>query len=363
MLKIGLVGLPNVGKSTLFNALSKQQVPAENYPFCTVEPNISIIEYKDFRLDKVSKLYNSAKKVNPTIQFVDIAGLVKGASNGEGLGNQFLDHISKVDAIAHVLRSFEDDNITHVSGKVDPIFDAEIIDFELIQKDLSTVQKRYEKTFKLARAGDKEARKEIEILEQIKGHLENTKPIRNFKKNERDEETQKIIDELFLLSEKPIIYVANIDDSENSKQLSKKIKEYSEEMESDYIEIPSKIISDINQMDEDDKEIFMEEFGIKNDILDDFILECKKLLKQITFITANENESKSWNINEGTTIYEAAGKIHTDIQKGFIKAEIINYQNLKELENLKIAKEKGIISIHGKEYILQEGDVIYIHFH
>lgn len=363
MLKIGFVGLPNVGKSTLFNALSEKQVPAENYPFCTVDPNIAIVEYNDERLDFVYELQNSDKKVKPSIEFVDIAGLVKGASKGEGLGNKFLDNISKVDAIAHVVRCFEDANISHSSGKVDPATDAEIIDLELIEKDLETINNRYEKKFKLARAGDKDAKQEVELLDNLKVFLEAGNPSRNYK-DERTEKEKEIIDSLFLLTEKPVIYIANVDENkEENQKYVKNLDEYTQKINGQIFEINSKIEMDLSSMEDEEKEMFIEELGIEGDSLDKFIKESKKLLNLVTFITGTKNEAKSWNVVKGTTAFEAAGKIHTDIQKGFIKAEVINSEILKEQGDLKTARNNGKLSIEGKDYVIKEGDYVYFHFH
>jgi len=364
MLQVGLVGLPNVGKSTLFNALSKKMVPSDNYPFCTIEPNIAIVEYEDERVDFISKIYNSQKTVKPSIEFVDIAGLVKGASKGEGLGNKFLDNISKVDAIAHIVRAFDDDNISHVSGTIDPTFDAEVVDLELIQKDIDTINKRYEKTFKLARAGNKDAKYECNLLEELKKHLENSNPSRTFKEN-RTEKDNEIINSLFLITEKPVIYVANVDEEGLIKDNNYviKLREYAKSKNAKFYKISAKLEMDLMELDDEEKEIFMEEFKIKGNLIDNFVKLCKDTLNLITFITGTENESKSWNVLKGVTAYEAAGKIHTDIQSGFIKAEVINYNDLKKIGNFKEAKEKGKISIEGKDYILKEGDCVYFHFH
>jgi hypothetical protein len=289
--------------------------------------------------------------------------LVKGASKGEGLGNKFLDNISKVDAIAHVVRCFEDANITHSNGQVDPATDAEIIDLELIEKDLETIKNRYEKKFKLARAGDKDAKQEVELLENLKIFLEDGNPARNFK-HERTEKEKEIIDSLFLLTEKPVIYIANIDENkeENQKHV-KKLEEYTQEINGRIFEINSKIEMDLSSMEQEEKKMFIEELGIEGDSLDKFIKESKKLLNLVTFITGTKNEAKSWNVVKGTTALEAAGKIHTDIQKGFIKAEVINSEILKEQGDLKTARNNGKLSIEGKDYVIKEGDYVYFHFH
>ena len=362
-MKLGVVGLPNVGKSTLFNAITKAGAESANYPFCTIEPNVGIVDVPDERLEKLAQLYNSKKITPAQIEFVDIAGLVKGVSLGEGLGNKFLSHIREVDAIVHVVRCFENANITHVEGNIDPIRDIEIINLELILSDLESVTKRLEKAVKLVRGGDKEAQQEMDLLEKIKITLEQEKPARSITFN-KDE--QKIVKGFFLLTTKPVLYVANISESDIGKEEQNpmviKVQEYAKQENALVIPLSCKIEEELRMLDPEDREMFKEELGIQEEGLSKLIKSSYQLLGLMSFLTAGEKEVRAWTIVKGSKAPQAAGKIHTDFEKGFIRADIVSYDDLIALGGYNQAKEKGKVASVGKDYVMQEGDVCLFKF-
>lgn len=361
-LKAGIVGLPNVGKSTLFNAITKQNILAANYPFATIEPNVGMVTVPDERIDFLEKLYKPKKTIPATFEFTDIAGLVEGASKGEGLGNKFLSHIREVDAICEVVRCFDDGNITHVSGTVDPIRDIEIINVELLLADLEVVENRLNRMGKKARmANDKEAIKELELLEKIKENLLKNICPRNL---DLTEEELKILKPFNLLTIKPIIYVANVNESEISEENNyvKNLKEYANKENAQVIVICAKIESELSELDDEEKKEFLNELGIQESGLDKLIKSSYKLLGLSTYLTAGPDEVRAWTYKQGMKAPECAGIIHTDFQKGFIKAEIMSYNDLEKLSSELKVKEAGKMRLEGKDYIMQDGDICNFRF-
>lgn len=359
-MKLGVVGLPNVGKSTLFNAITKAGAQAANYPFCTIEPNVGVVAVPDERLTKLAELFNSKKITPTTLEFVDIAGLVKGASKGEGLGNKFLSHIREVDAIVHTVRCFDDENITHVDGSVNPLRDIETINLELVFSDMEMIERRLQKA-RVAVKGDKKYQEEIDFLEKLYKFLEEGKPARNYPATDDEKE---ILKTLFLLTSKPVIYAANVseDDVATENDYVKQVKEYAKAEGSEVIVLCAKLEEELADMSDDEKAIFFAELGIDKSGLDKLVTACYKLLNLISYLTAGEKETRAWTIVKGTKAPQAAGKIHSDFERGFIRAEVVDYQTLLDCKGYAGAKEKGKIRSEGKDYVMQDNDVVTFRF-
>ena len=363
-MKLGIVGLPNVGKSTLFNSLTKAGAESANYPFCTIDPNVGVVMVPDERLKLLADLYHSAKVTPAVIEFVDIAGLVKGASKGEGLGNQFLANIREVDAVVHVVRCFEDPNVIHVDGSVDPVRDIETINLELIFSDIEILERRIAKTVRGAR-NDKTLAKELELLNRLKEHLEAGNLAITYQTDDEDE--QKWLAEYNLLTAKPVIFAANVSEDDladdgASNQYVQEVREHAKEQHSEVFVICAQIEQEIAELEEDEKTMFLEDLGLSESGLEKLIKASYRLLGLISYLTAGETETRAWTIKLGTKAPQAAGKIHSDFERGFIRAEVVNYKDLLECGSLAAAKDKGLVGLEGKDYVVKDGDVILFRF-
>lgn len=361
-MKVGIVGLPNVGKSTLFNCLSQSKAQSENYPFCTIDPNVSIVNVPDLRLDKLNELISPEKLIPTNVKIVDIAGLVKGASKGEGLGNKFLSNIRETDAIIHVLRCFDDPNIIHVDGKINPMSDKEVVEYELILKDIEVLDKRLDKVKKTLRSGSNESKKEIEVLEKVKLQLEN---VSLNKSDYSDEQVEEFIKPLELISFKPILYVCNVGENDviSGNDYVDQVKKEIENKDCEIIIISAKIESEINELDSiEEKKLFLDDLGLVESGSNKLIRASYKLLNLHSYFTAGEKEVRGWTIKIGDSAYDAAGQIHTDFQKGFICAEVISYDDYVEFGSESKVKEAGKMRLEGKEYIVSDGDIMHFRF-